>query len=234
MHRPWLGNICDEIPTTDVIGITAAPQSAPCIGGRAFADPDMDARSGVPSWIHSVASTVWIQRTGQRHAHAAPFDPWQLPGAKLLHADGAQLSLITRWGPHSARLVINGELCEGDSFAYVLPAGPGLDARLHDLERHLAALKTAKAVSNPAHARPSRGALVHMRTLQALDAMLAGATHREIASAVFGSQQVTTRWHPDSELRAQVRHLVRRGRQLMHGGYRKLLVGAEGKAGRHA
>lgn len=62
--------------------------------------------------------------------------------------------------------------------------------------------------------RPGRIALMHMRVLQALDGVDAGASHREIASAIFGADIVAARWHADSELRARVRHLIRRGREL--------------------
>jgi hypothetical protein len=72
--------------------------------------------------------------------------------------------------------------------------------------------------------RPTRSLLAHMRALQALDATLAGASHRDIGAAIFGSEAIMIRWHPDSELRAQVRHLIRRGRVLVNGGYRRLLA----------
>jgi len=35
--------------------------------------------------------------------------------------------------------------------------------------------------------------------------------------------QMSDRWHADDALRAQVRHLLRRGKALMQGGYRDLL-----------
>jgi hypothetical protein len=61
-----------------------------------------------------------------------------------------------------------------------------------------------------------------MRTLQALDAVLAGASQREIAVALFGSASVALRWSADGELRAQVRRLIRRGEELAANGYRRL------------
>jgi hypothetical protein len=61
-----------------------------------------------------------------------------------------------------------------------------------------------------------------MRILQALDAALARASHREIAAAVFSQARVSQRWSADGELRAQVRHLIRRGEELTTGGYRRL------------
>jgi hypothetical protein len=49
------------------------------------------------------------------------------------------------------------------------------------------------------------------------------ASHRAIGEAIFGSEAMASHWHADSELRAQVRHLIPRGRTLMNGGYRTLL-----------
>jgi len=59
--------------------------------------------------------------------------------------------------------------------------------------------------------------------LQALDGVLAGASQREVAAAVFGRQAVAERWYADGDLRAQVRRTIRAGKALMRGGYRRLL-----------
>ena len=64
--------------------------------------------------------------------------------------------------------------------------------------------------------------MLHLRALQALDASQAGARHRDIAGAVFGADAVRTRWTADSELRAQVRHLLSRAKGLKRGGYLSL------------
>lgn len=64
--------------------------------------------------------------------------------------------------------------------------------------------------------------LLHMRCLQALDALQAGCRQREVAIAIFGAQAVATHWHADSELRAQVRHIIARSKIFMAGGYRQL------------
>jgi hypothetical protein len=69
----------------------------------------------------------------------------------------------------------------------------------------------------------TREAIVHMRTLQALDGVLFNASYRAIAAALFGYKEGVLRWHADGDVRARVRHLVRRGRTLMDGGYRALL-----------
>ncbi|WP_187442543.1 DUF2285 domain-containing protein [Enterobacter hormaechei] len=70
--------------------------------------------------------------------------------------------------------------------------------------------------------RHTPAALLELHTLQALDATLAGASLREVAEGLFGADAVAADWHKDSALRARVRRLVRRGDELMHGGYRRL------------
>jgi hypothetical protein len=65
----------------------------------------------------------------------------------------------------------------------------------------------------------TRSALLHLRALQAPDAAQAGASHRQIAQTLFGLEVVMLRWHEDGELRAQIRHLLRRARAYMGGGY---------------
>lgn len=60
--------------------------------------------------------------------------------------------------------------------------------------------------------------------LRALDGSLAGLSHREIAMALHGEERVDADWtDPGNHLRDQVRRAVRRGRVLMHGGYRAFL-----------
>lgn len=73
--------------------------------------------------------------------------------------------------------------------------------------------------------RGAAEAIITMQSLQALDGHLVGASERDIAIAIFGHRAVAQKWHSDSEMRAKVRYLIRRGRKLMDGGYRSLLWG---------
>jgi hypothetical protein len=73
-----------------------------------------------------------------------------------------------------------------------------------------------------ARSRPTPAALLELHTLQALDAALAGASSRETAAGLFGAEAVADGWYADGGLRSRVRRLVRRGRSLMRGGYRRL------------
>ncbi len=63
------------------------------------------------------------------------------------------------------------------------------------------------------------------QVLQALDGWLAGATYRQIGIALFGEERVTMDWSDARQnLFDRVRRAVYRGRALMTGGYRRLLV----------
>ena len=78
------------------------------------------------------------------------------------------------------------------------------------------------ALTQPLARRAARAPVLHLRALQALDAAQGGATHREIAEVVFDADAVRSRWSADSELRAQVRHLLSRAEGFVRGGYLRL------------
>src|SRR3546814_5382401 len=69
--------------------------------------------------------------------------------------------------------------------------------------------------------RPTPSGLLELHTLQALDAILAGASLRDVGEGLFGADAVAD-WYSDGGLRSKVRRLVRRGDALMRGGYRHL------------
>jgi hypothetical protein len=60
--------------------------------------------------------------------------------------------------------------------------------------------------------------------LRGLDGRLAGATHREIARALFGNHAIDDRDWISHELRDRTARLVRLGFTMMRGGYRRLLL----------
>lgn len=62
-------------------------------------------------------------------------------------------------------------------------------------------------------------------TLQALDGMLAGASHRDIAIALYGKDRVASDWRADSDyLRQRVRRYLRTGKDFLESGFRSFLV----------
>ncbi len=134
-------------------------------------------------------------------------------------------------GLDSLQVSLAGDLGDGEPYTVTVPLGPSLRGQLDAFNLQALALRgeTPSAMSVRAS---SRAALLHLRALQALDGLQAGASHRKIAHALFGAETVAQRWQADGELRAQVRHLLRRAEAYMHGGYRAL-AGVEHTAAQH-
>lgn len=62
-------------------------------------------------------------------------------------------------------------------------------------------------------------------TLRALDGWISGLSQKEIAISLFGIARVETDWgRGHDHLKSQIRRLIKRGRWLMDGGYRTLLL----------
>lgn len=148
------------------------------------------------------------------------FDLWRVPGRKHLALGHSGLTLLTEVSAQRLRISLADDLCDGAAYTCAVPLGPGLrgqldafNAQAQVLQGHAPAEDCARAVT--------RAALLHLRALQALDGAQAGASHREIAQALFGLDTVV-RWHADGELRAAVRHLLRRAEAYMGGGYLSL------------
>jgi hypothetical protein len=122
-------------------------------------------------------------------------------------------------------LTMDAGLLLGDAYAFLVPSPTEPDAAVRVMTRVRSAMQGFAALSpERSPSRVTRAALVHLRALQALDGITAGASHRAIARVLFGADAVTRRWTADGELRAQVRYLVRRARALRDGGYRSLLM----------
>jgi len=148
------------------------------------------------------------------------FDLWRVPGRKRLALDGTGLMLLTEVSAQRLCMSLADDLCDGAGFTCVVPLGPGLRSQLDVFNTQAQALQGHAPVEDSTRS-VTRSALLHLRALQALDGAQAGASHREIAQALFGLEAVM-RWHADGELRAQVRHLLRRAEAYMGGGYLSL------------
>lgn len=207
-------------------------------GLRLLEDPARDARHAQPAWLPDPDGLPQLHP--DTAAPDAPvFALWRMPGRKQLAHDGQRL-LLTAYRPEGTlRAAFSPALEHGMAYGHGLAAGARLRERWRaataTMERfddycgRAAALPDAHA---HAHGRPDRLALLHMRSLQTLDGLAAGATQREIAQALFGAASVAERWHDLGEMRAQVRRLARRGRALVDGGYRRLLQYASSGDGR--
>jgi len=95
--------------------------------------------------------------------------------------------------------------------------------------RVAAALRLWRAVNgqrpgrNPATLSEARRKRLIL-ALRALDGCLDGATHRQIAAALFGANAIPERGWISHDLRDRTARLVRLGVALMNGGYRRLLL----------
>jgi hypothetical protein len=172
-----------------------------------------------------------VRAAHANNAAARRFDLWRIPGRKRLAFDGADFALTADLSAQRMRLSLSGALTDGTAYASAVPLTPRLRAQLDAFNAQAQALEGQAPRLDPA--RPiTRAALLHLRALQALDASQAGASHRDIALALFGLEAVVLRWHEDGELRAQVRHLLRRAETLMNGGY-LALAGVPPAAAKH-
>jgi len=181
-------------------------------------DPRLDARHANPLW--AIETDAWLDvRPARRPAQPADprFSLWRVPGRKSLIDAGRELHLTARYGELCLHAALDEAIADGTAFRVTVPLEDGLRHRL-------AQVQAAARMLNGEHARSrsraiSRTALLHLRALQAIDGVRDGASHREIAGALFGADAVRNRWSADSELRAQVRYLVARAEGLVGGGY---------------
>ena len=193
-------------------------------GLRLLEDPTRDARDVYPDWFPDPSSVVHVYPDADPTADAPLFQFWRFPGRKHLMHDGKRLVLTTQLVDRLLRMAISPALEDGMAYAYAVRAGCKLSERWRVIEAELALLDTAKLhLTAITTGRPGRASMLHMRTLQALDGTLAGASQRGVAEVLFGIAAVTEHWYDDGDLRAQVRRLIRRGQTLMGGGYHRLL-----------
>lgn len=203
--------------------LQAAQDAALRWGLRLLEDPALDARDAHPAWLPGHAAVVQLYPDADPPPDAAAFAFWNLPGHKQLLHDGKGLALIARSPGRCSRFALAPGLEDGMAVAYANRGNGGGTAAIE----HNATLAAARP-------RPTPAALLELHTLQALDATLAGASLREVAEGLFGTDAVAADWHADGDLRARVRRLVRRGDALMRGGYRRLAQLAPLEKGRFA
>ena len=187
------------------------PDAAHRWGLRVLEDPALDARDAHPAWQPGQADVVQLYPDADPPADAESFTFWRIPGHKQLLHDGKGLALIARSPGQCLRFALAPGLQDGMAVAYAHRGGAAAPVRGH-------ASGAALADARP---RPSQSALLELHTLQALDAILAGASLREVAEGLFGTDAAAG-WYSDGGLRSKVRRLVRRGDALMRGGYRHL------------
>jgi hypothetical protein len=163
------------------------------------------------------------------HVDIEQLDPWLTLVADIVGREFAVLSD----GSHHLRLDVDrGSLCAGCPVVlhYDLFGIDSATAKLMPLRRLVALLKHRRFAPHlfPADPRIDRWLL----SLRVLDAVSDGASHRDIAVALYGADRVTPGWSGSAEsLRSRVRRLARDARSLASGGYRLLMRQAGGRDG---
>nr|WP_274708796.1 DUF2285 domain-containing protein [Variovorax sp. S12S4] len=148
------------------------------------------------------------------------FDLWRVPGRKRLALGDSGLALLIDVSAKRLRMSLADDLSDGAAYICAVPLGPGLRGQLNAFNAQAQVLQ-GHAPAEDCMRAVTRATLLHLRALQALDGAQAGASHRDIAQALFGLE-AAVRWHADGELRAAVRHLLRRAEAYMSGGYLSL------------
>jgi hypothetical protein len=199
---------------------------------EAYEDPNLDARMARPVWRLGRQQRIRLQAADSppdEPEGAHRFSLWDMPGAKRLVHDGRHMLFAGFADNEVLHLAFGPDVHDGAPFDFVVDSGAQMEEALRSIDRHRRL--AARDIERPASVfkRPDRIALVHKRALRAFDAGAAGASQREIATHLFGAESVAQNWNPDSELRAQVRHLLRRARAYVDGKYCDLLSKAAPK-----
>lgn len=145
-------------------------------------------------------------------------------------ADGREHAVLSD-GRHHLRLDVDAGRLSGEEAVmldYRLCGVRSAEPRLLTLRRLLGLCRQRRFARTLFPADPRMPRLVTI--LRVSDALAAGASQREIATALFGAEAVARDWNNRSDaLRSRLRRLVREARAMAAGGYRRLLRGrAEG------
>lgn len=199
-----------------------------CAGGCTFAEnPGLDARHARIIWHADLdPGTLKVLAVPALRTDPDAVDPGRLARwlAIATDAHGIEHAVLSD-GRHHIRLDV-----EQGSLAAQTPvvlhyrlwglANPA--AKLLPLRRllHLCRYRRFAASLFPEERRMARW----LSLLRVQDALDAGATQREIATAFFGEKRIDRSWriHADS-LRSRVRRMIREARSLARGGYRMLM-----------
>jgi hypothetical protein len=128
--------------------------------------------------------------------------------------------VIKRFGAEM-RMYLHGS--RAGPVAVLLPFDGLFEVRVAAALRLWRGLNGRQPGKNPAVLTESRRQRL-VQALRALDGRLDGATHREIAAALFDANAVPERDWISHELRDRTARLVRLGMSMMNGGYRRLLL----------
>lgn len=144
-------------------------------------------------------------------------------GVDVIQSPGGEQLLLSDGKRRLQLSVREGTLLGGPvRFRYALEGLRTLGPKLLTLRRLLALSRHGRFTTSlfPPDQRAARWIMM----LRAVDGLRAGATQREIASAVFGAQLAEKDWRTRSDyLRLRTQRLIRTGEAMILGGYFRLL-----------
>ncbi|MGR7995788.1 DUF2285 domain-containing protein [Xanthobacter sp. ZOL 2024] len=144
-----------------------------------------------------------------------------LNGSDLVRADDGLHHLRDLAGGQRLHLILPSDAVPGRPLAAIVPLGPDGFDRLEAVARLLASLHGREV---PRDTRLTQQQLARTRRmLQAADGRRNGATQQEIAAVIFKTGQLSRDEWQASSARHAVMDLLRGARDMIAGGYRKLL-----------
>lgn len=139
-------------------------------------------------------------------------------------ADGLEHVVLSD-GVHHIRLdLVSGSLANERSvlLRYRIDGIGNAERKILPLRRLLHLIQRRRFAKSLFPEEPSMAR--RLLALRVHDALLDGASQREIAIALFGHERVTAQWHGRSDsLRSSIRRLVKEAAAMASGGYRSLL-----------
>lgn len=186
-------------------------------GLRFAADPTVSAPDAQVIWRPDAAPGLVVPLEENSSLREPEPLSWRLPEAGRRAEDGLHVRM-----PEGLQLQYRGRARPGGPLLVVLRFDQDFGLRVRAVERlHRTVAGLAAPPSHLTLAQRERLA----RSLTALDGALLGENYRAIATSVFGRDVVEREVWRTSSVRAATIRLVQAGRQLMEGGYLKLLRG---------
>ena len=193
---------------------------SPAVGGCDFAKSALDGRQPTILWTTTALPSVVPLVPAPHSLDSSNVSIFKFDRRWIDDQDGAEQRLTCSGAPFRTHAI--GEL-DGKDICAVLPLDALFDVRLTAARRYWLALNGRNPGGDPAAlSQAQRDHLID--ALRALDARLESGTYREIAAALFHASRLPERGWKTHDLRDRTIRLCRLGFELMHGGYRQLLL----------
>jgi hypothetical protein len=189
-----------------------------------FVDPALDARLACPFWLPTLyrrSVTAIGLRAGQSAGEPFDFASWHGLRGLRVGLDGA-VELACEMGHYDFGLRIQGLNRPAGRFDLVFQLKAFDHCR--DKAAVIGMLERLVEGPTPLPRSPSPQGVKLAAIVVALDGRTSGLSYRQIATLLFGEARVAEDWNgPSRSLKDRTRRMVRRGVDLVAGGYRELL-----------